>query len=351
MAVSVSLDVMHCKSPIERRGLKVPCGTCVACRINETTDWSIRALYELHDFENAAFVTLTYNEENYPKDCSVHKEVLSDWWDNFQHLVKKEKGFSPRIFSCGEYGSRTNRAHYHAILYGLNPDPFNKHNIDRELIANSWKLCDRDMFLWNRYDFNKNAINFCTRETIQYVAGYIQKKLKSYLAKEVYEKFGKQAPFKLASKQLGLNYALEQKDIIRQNGFCVYNGYRVRVPRYFREKLNMTMPSINSGISPNSEQIEFSQRKWQDSEDELNALIVKNHLLECSRSGSLTKLDMQFKSWLDSKKLPVNAIDKPENASLRERLFNWWFETKLADVAAFAEREFQQKCRFNSKEL
>lgn len=324
---------MKCKYPIEKNEfLKVPCGTCVACRINETTDWSIRALYELHDFENASFVTLTYNEENYPKDCSVHKEVLSDWWDNFQHKVKKEKGISPRIFSCGEYGSRTNRAHYHAILYGLNPDPFDKHNYDRELIANSWKFCDRDMFLWNRYDFNKNAINFCTRETIQYVAGYIQKKLKSYQAKEVYEKFGKQAPFKLASKSLGLNYAIENQDMLKNNGFCVYNGYRVRIPRYFREKL---------GIKPDIEGYD----------ERVNALIIKNHMLDKEVQDKRNTYDFQFKAWLDSKNLPVNEIDKPEYADLRLRLFNWWYETKLADAANFAEREFQQKCRFNAKEL
>lgn len=324
---------MKCKSPIEKNpGFFVPCGTCVACRINETTDWSIRAVYELHEFENASFVTLTYNDEHYPRDCSVHKEVLADWWDSFQHTVKREKGFSPRIFSCGEYGSRTDRAHYHAILYGLNPDPFDKNNIDRELIANSWKNCDREMFQWNRFDYNKNAINFVTRETCQYVAGYIQKKLKSYQAKEIYEKTGRQAPFKISSKSLGLNFAIEQQDILRENGFCVYNGYRVRIPRYFREKL---------GIEADFDALE----------DEKEALLVKNYMFDTEIQSKWNTFDMQFKAWLDSKHLPINAIDKPENAELRVRLFNWWYETKILDYAAYAEREFQMKCRFNAKEL
>lgn len=352
MADSVSLNGMQCKHPIEKRpGQFVPCGCCVACRINETTDWSIRALYELHDFDNASFVTLTYNEENYPKDCSVHKEVLADWWDSFQHTVKREKGFSPRIFSCGEYGSRTGRAHYHAILYGLNPDPFDKNNIDRRLIANSWKYCNKEMFDWNRFEFNKNAINFCNRETIQYVAGYIQKKLKSYQAKEAYEKNGLQAPFKLASKKLGLNFALEQKDIIRENNFCVYNGFRVRVPRYFREKLNMTLPCASSGKEPNQEQLDFQERKIAEFDDNVNVLVTRSYVNELSRKEGWRKLDLQFKAWLSDKGLPVNAIDNIENAALRERLFSWWYETKLADVAAYAEKEFQMKCRFNAKEL
>lgn len=117
---------MKCKSPINRHGLKVPCGCCVACRINDTTDWTIRSVFELHSHETASFVTLTYNEENYPKNGSVSKMFLQEFYDELQHKYKYRTGKTLRFFSCGEYGDHTHRAHYHGIIYGLNPDPFDK---------------------------------------------------------------------------------------------------------------------------------------------------------------------------------------------------------------------------------
>lgn len=314
---------MKCKHPIKvRNGREVPCGCCTACRINETTDWSIRALFELHDFDNAAFVTLTYNEENYPKNGSLQKAFLQEFYDELQHKYKYRYGKKLRFFSCGEYGDRTHRAHYHGIIYGLNPDPFNKNNPDRKLIADSWHYCDKEMFNWNNRQYNKNAINFCTRETIQYVAGYCQKKLKSYAA-EYYGKLGIEPPFKIMSKGLGLNYALQNVEVLRENGFTYYNGKKVRIPRYFREKLGIEAPD-------------------ELFEEEKDALLIKYHLHEFEHKEGWNRMKFQFQAWLGRKGLPPNDIFKIENANLCERLFEYWYEDQQAALAAQAEREFMK---------
>lgn len=297
----------------------MPCGICPACRINETTDWSVRALFELHDHKTASFVTLTYDNEHLPKNGSLEKDRLQGYFDNFQHKVKNEKGINLRFFAAGEYGDHTHRCHYHAIMYGLNPDPFDKNN-DRKLIAESWKLCDPQMFEWNGHDYNKNAINFVTRETIQYVAGYVQKKLKSYRA-ETYEKLGIEAPFKIQSKGLGLNYALENAEILRNNGFTYYNGHKVRIPRYYREKLGI-------------------KKTFEEEEDEIDVLQVKYHLHEEELKDSWNTTQMKFKAWLDSKGLPVAKIDEPQYSDVKIRLFEHWYEEQQAQLAALAEREF-----------
>lgn len=299
--------------------MKLPCGCCVACRINETTDWSIRALFELHDFETASFVTLTYNEENYPKNGSLDKRFLQEFYDELQHKYKYRTGKKLRFFSCGEYGERTHRAHYHGIIYGLNPDPFDKNNPDRKLIADSWHYCDKEMFYWNNHDYNKNAINFCTRETIQYVAGYVQKKLKSYNG-EFYQKMGIEPPFKIQSKGLGLNYAMENAEILRENGFTWYNGKKVRIPRYFREKL---------GIESNFE-----------TDEDIDVLKVRFHLHERELSDSWVREKFQFLAWLEHKGLPANKITLPQYRDVYERLFEHWYEMQTQSVAAQAERDF-----------
>lgn len=297
----------------------MPCGCCRNCRINETTDWSIRALFELHDYDTASFVTLTYDDEHIPKNGTLEKERLQDYFDNFQHKVKKEKGVKLRFFTAGEYGDHTHRPHYHAILYGLNPDPFSKQN-DRKLIADSWKLCSPQMFEWNRHDYNKNAINFVTRETIQYVAGYVQKKLKSY-AGEYYQDNGLEPPFKLQSKGLGLNYAKENAEVLRNNGFTYYNGKKVRIPRYFREKLNIETDFID--------------------DTEADALCIRYHLKECQAQSNWLTTKMKFFCWLQNKGLPAKEIEKPENFEVYERLFSYWYEEQEAKLASLAEREFQ----------
>lgn len=115
---------MKCLHPIELRGKFVPCGCCLNCRINETTSWSIRALFELHDFDTASFVTLTYEDSQLPANSSLCKDQLQEFMDNLQHKVKREKVLNFG-FCCWKYSDPPKqRPHYHAILYGLNPDPF-----------------------------------------------------------------------------------------------------------------------------------------------------------------------------------------------------------------------------------
>lgn len=290
-------------------------------------------MYELHDFDTASFVTFTYDDMHLARNGSLEKDMFQDYFDTLQHKVKREKGINLRFFASGEYGTHTHRSHYHAILYGLNPDPFDKNNYDRQIIAESWKKCDKHMFDWNRYDYNKNAINFVNRETCQYVAGYIQKKLKSFAAKK-YEELGIEPPFKIQSKQLGLNYALQNADILRENKFVMYNGYKVAIPRYFREKLGIT-------VEYNEEQEGF----------ENNVLRVKNYMYDDEVQKHWTTLNMQFHAWLDSKGLPSSKIDDFEYRDIKERLFNHWYEMKQMEYMLFCEHEFRQKCKLSRSQI
>lgn len=40
----------------------IPCGKCMACRINKAEEWSTRCALELLDHEHACFLTLTYDD-------------------------------------------------------------------------------------------------------------------------------------------------------------------------------------------------------------------------------------------------------------------------------------------------
>ena len=105
---------------------------------------------------HSAFVTLTYDDEHLPSDGMLAKRDVQ------LYLKRLRKSLEPRKFRyylCGEYGPQTHRPHYHAILFGLHPE------IDAFAINKAWQkgfcVIGQD----------------CSDASIQYVAGYVTKKI------------------------------------------------------------------------------------------------------------------------------------------------------------------------------
>lgn len=88
----------------------VRCGNCVYCRIRKKQSWVGRLLLERSSHLHASFLTLTYGDA---------PEVLD--YRDFQLFLKRfrhEVG-SFRYFAVGEYGEKSGRAHWHAIIFGV----------------------------------------------------------------------------------------------------------------------------------------------------------------------------------------------------------------------------------------
>lgn len=107
--------------------LQVPCNHCLGCLKKRQNDYSIRVAEELKNTPFNCFVTLTYREDSVPKACDPvtgeeRNSLCSKHLTDFLKYMRREltrKGFpSPRIFACGEYGSRTFRPHYHLCISG-----------------------------------------------------------------------------------------------------------------------------------------------------------------------------------------------------------------------------------------
>lgn len=90
----------------------IPCGHCQACRVKNSKDWSIRCWAESQDTNYSYFVTLTYDDEH--NDGMLHKDHLQYFIDR---LRKHYPSSHIRYLACGEYGTTTNRPHYHLILF------------------------------------------------------------------------------------------------------------------------------------------------------------------------------------------------------------------------------------------
>lgn len=125
-------DGSFCKMVVPYQNLmKIPCGKCIGCKFDYTKQWSDRMIMELFDNEGKGiFVTLTYNNDHVP--CVFDEDGLPVCFSlqkrDFQLFMKRlRKRFSDksiRFFACGEYGGRTLRPHYHAIIYGLSLSDF-----------------------------------------------------------------------------------------------------------------------------------------------------------------------------------------------------------------------------------
>lgn len=179
----------------------------------------MRIMQELEYWPFAVFVTLTYNNEELVKLPleSIDKKELQ----NYFKRLRKNTNRIIKYYACGEYGDKSGRPHYHAIIFGLDIN----NDFDREEIDFAWR---------KGYTY----IGTVTHDSAQYVAGYVFKK---YNGKKGIEIYGfKQPPFQLQSKGLGLQYALENEKQIKNKLYITKNGKKIPLPRYYKKQLDIT---------------------------------------------------------------------------------------------------------------
>lgn len=113
---------MKCAKMIDLGGHSVPCGQCMPCRINRQRLWVGKILLEAKYEQNpSSFVTLTYSDDRIPPGHTLRPDHLSGYINRIRH----RSGIgSVRYFACGEYGDKTERPHYHLLLFGVPPESF-----------------------------------------------------------------------------------------------------------------------------------------------------------------------------------------------------------------------------------
>lgn len=109
--------------PVEgARVVTIPCGKCLACRVNNAAQWATRAMHESQFVSSGSFITLTYNPDNCPADYSLVKKDLQDFMKRLRiRLHRHNLGSIRAFFACGEYGTKKGRPHYHLLLLGWCP--------------------------------------------------------------------------------------------------------------------------------------------------------------------------------------------------------------------------------------
>lgn len=153
------------KEPPNSRAVTIACGQCADCRLKKSREWAIRCVHEAQMHPENCFITLTYSDKNLPQDGSLSQLHLQQFFDR---LRKRIRPF--RYYACGEYGDNTQRAHYHACIFGIDfHDKIQFRRIGEHVLYVSNQLND----IWGH---GHTSIGNLTFETAAYTARYVMKK-------------------------------------------------------------------------------------------------------------------------------------------------------------------------------
>ncbi len=230
---------------------EVQCGNCIGCRLDHARMWATRCMLEAEKYQENYFVTLTYDNNHLPYNIIqdidtetgevVKQEIvetlrpkdLKDFLNNLNTNQTRHYEMHTRYYSCGEYGDKRGRPHYHAIL-------FNTHIPDLTLAEKSHKgevqwTSDYIQKLWGKGIIRIGSV---TWDSAGYVARYVMKKQKGQGAK-IYEELGIEPEFVRMSRRPGIarDYYEENKDNIYKYDEIILNkrgkALAVRPARYF----------------------------------------------------------------------------------------------------------------------
>lgn len=219
---------MQCLYPVgillpDKRAMYVPCGQCMACRINRAQDWALRLWIESRQYSDLCFVTLTYNDENCSGSLCKRDLQL------FNKRLRKARSF--RFFACGEYGSSTRRPHYHMIVFGIGVDDSVWKGKRYDSRSHGW-YCQCDF-----WPFGHVYLGEVTPQSIAYVCKYTTKAVFGKGAVSAYDELCLERPFNTMSRRPGIGSFVSRDYVESHNWYHFKDMDRYnKLPRYYVNK-------------------------------------------------------------------------------------------------------------------
>lgn len=224
----------------EDRTIKVPCGKCGFCLQSKRTAWMFRIHWEMfHQMHPGWFLTFTYAEK-YVKRVP-NSGALSLRFKDIQLMIKKlrKAKFYVKYVCVGEYGSKTQRPHYHALLWTDCP----------VLQIESYWSTKRGARLGNVHTGR------ITMQSAMYTLKYIlQPKQSIKGVEQVRAQFSKGLGLAYLSASV---YNYHTMDHDSPNFSTMVNGEQVALPRYYSYK-------IFTKYQRQQERVRLSLLRWKE---------------------------------------------------------------------------------------
>lgn len=247
-------------SPDHWELVQLPCGNCIGCRLEYSRQWANRCMLELDYHDSSYFATFTYNDEHVPRSYYPDPETgeaipaltlrKRDWQLLMKRIRRRFPNDKLRFYMAGEYGDKTFRPHFHAILFGLHLNDLVPYKTVREggqfytyYNSDSLQSCWRDS---NGVDIGFVVVGSVTWESCAYVARYVMKKLKGK-GSVFYRLHNIEPEFVLMSRRpgIGRQYYEDHPDIYKYQKINISTskgGRSFRPPRYFDKLFEADFP-------------------------------------------------------------------------------------------------------------
>ena len=236
---------------------------------------------ELPYHENAWFLTLTYDNENVPyrmtwdegtgevlvENYSLNYEDMKAFWKRLRRYLEYHELDKGKLmyFQCGEYGGKTHRPHYHAIVYDL---PIEKDDMKEYKRRNGAIYYNVD---WITKIWGKGHVVIAPAEwkAMAYTARYTTKKVYGKEGKKFYEEMGilpEKCNMSL-KPAIGEQYYYEHAaEIYERDKIQLKNGRICKPPRYFDKLFDLEHSNAKPLTESEMESIEETIEKAESSE-------------------------------------------------------------------------------------
>lgn len=137
-----------------------------------------RILLEAYQHADNAFITLTYSDETLPTSGSLIPEDLTRWLKRLRFEIRPAR---VRYYAVGEYGTESQRPHYHIAMFGY-PNcrrGQSRLGLKERMVNKDFKCCSSCDLIYKTWEKGGVFVGALEAKSAQYVAGYVMKKMTS----------------------------------------------------------------------------------------------------------------------------------------------------------------------------
>lgn len=240
---------------------QLPCGKCLSCRLEYSRQWAIRCVHEAQMHEKNSFITLTYDDEHLGDPKLDYRD-----FQLFMKKLRKTQNEPIGFFVTGEYGEKSKRKHWHAILFNYQPkDLTYKYTTERGHRVDDSSTLTR---LWGHGITECGSVTF---ESAGYCARYAAKKLVHGRDEDHgYNPISKKSNKRAIGKSWLEKY---WADVFLHGRVVLADGSTCGVPRYYEkwfkenhpEKWAYYVTNVKQKIMDDSQKLsEKEELEWRD---------------------------------------------------------------------------------------
>lgn len=251
-----------------------PCGKCPPCMRRRVSGWSFRLVKHGEQSNSALFVTLTYDDEKIPLSKSglqtLDKTDLQKFFKRLRKLTNEKISY----YAVGEYGDKTQRPHYHIILF----------NANTRIVENAWSIDNIPIGHVHFGDVSDASIGY----TLKYISK--DKKIPMFNGDD------RNKEFSVMSKGLGANYLNDRtikwhKQKLEERMYLpLKGGKKAAMPRYYKDKLYKEGEKFIISVHMQQQAEKMVDKLIQElGQDNFDGKLAEIHLNEFRRMAKKSK--------------------------------------------------------------